>query len=105
MRSAVSAETRTSPPLRTLLAVWKLTPARAATSLIETYFRRAIHSRPRGTAPRVGARPAAPGDAHWTNVRSHRRSGVKQRQGVVAGLLDRLPSHRFAAVLEPGTGR
>jgi hypothetical protein len=32
--------------LSTLLAVWKLTPARAATSLIETYFRRAIHSRP-----------------------------------------------------------
>jgi len=37
-------ETRTSPPLRTLLAVWKLTPARAATSLIDTYRRRAIAS-------------------------------------------------------------
>src|ERR1700677_1181437 len=42
MRSAVSAATRTSLPLRTLLAVWKLTPARAATSLIDTYLRRAI---------------------------------------------------------------
>jgi hypothetical protein len=28
-----------------LLAVWKLTPARAATSLIETYFRRATDHR------------------------------------------------------------
>ena len=28
IRSSVSVETRTSPPLRTLLAVWKLTPAR-----------------------------------------------------------------------------
>ncbi len=43
IRAAVSAETRTFPPLSTLLAVWKLTPARAATSLIETY-RRAITS-------------------------------------------------------------
>ena len=39
MRAAVSADTRTLPPLSTLLAVWKLTPARAATSLIETYRR------------------------------------------------------------------
>src|SRR5712691_11307956 len=44
IRSSVSTETRTSPPLRTLLAVWKLTPARAATSLIDTYRRRAIAS-------------------------------------------------------------
>src|SRR6478735_5830758 len=44
IRSSVSVETRTSPPLRTLLAVWKLTPARAATSLIDTYRRRAIAS-------------------------------------------------------------
>jgi hypothetical protein len=36
IRSSVSTDTRTSPPLRTLLAVWKLTPARAATSLIDT---------------------------------------------------------------------
>src|SRR5438552_103443 len=43
--AAVSAETRTAPPLRTLLAVWKLTPARAATSLMETY-RRAMGSCP-----------------------------------------------------------
>src|SRR5580692_7016205 len=42
MRRAVSSETRTSPPLSTLLAVWKLTPARAATSFMETYFRWAI---------------------------------------------------------------
>jgi hypothetical protein len=39
IRAAVSGDTRTGPPLRTLLAVWKLTPARAATSLIETYRR------------------------------------------------------------------
>ena len=44
IRSSVSTETRTSPPLSTLLAVWKLTPARAATSLIDTYRRRAIAS-------------------------------------------------------------
>ena len=44
IRPSVSADTRTSPPLRTLLAVWKLTPARAATSLIDTYRRRAIAS-------------------------------------------------------------
>src|SRR5579862_4885785 len=39
IRAAVSGDTRTGPPLSTLLAVWKLTPARAATSLIETYRR------------------------------------------------------------------
>src|ERR687896_935618 len=41
IRAAVSGATRTGPPLSTLLAVWNLTPASAATSLIETY-RRAI---------------------------------------------------------------
>src|ERR1700751_178975 len=39
IRAAVSLETRTLPPFSTLLAVWKLTPALAATSLIETYRR------------------------------------------------------------------
>src|ERR1700735_1811624 len=40
IRAAVSSDTRTLPPFSTLLAVWKLTPALAATSLIETYRRR-----------------------------------------------------------------
>src|SRR6266849_2631900 len=64
IRSCVSAETRTSPPLRTLLAVWKLTPARAATSLIDTYRRRAITSfrrvLRRSPAPLTRADPPEP---------------------------------------------
>jgi hypothetical protein len=35
MRSFVGADATPVCPFRTLLAVWKLTPARAATSLIE----------------------------------------------------------------------
>ena len=38
MRSAVSWLTRTALPFSTLLAVWKLTPAREATSFSETYL-------------------------------------------------------------------
>jgi hypothetical protein len=37
MRSRVLGDTTPGRPLRTLLAVWKLTPERAATSLSDTY--------------------------------------------------------------------
>jgi hypothetical protein len=57
--------------LSTLLAVWKLTPARAATSLIDTYRRRAIASfrrilglpcpaPPASSPARLGAGPQRP---------------------------------------------
>jgi hypothetical protein len=48
--------------LSTLLAVWKLTPARAATSLTDTYRRRATSPASRPALFRANVRPRYPRD-------------------------------------------